>query len=114
MEWNHPTKMKTRYRALYGSSPKKEPITLHEAYAKLCALENALPDTDDAVRDAFAEILREMPNTATMCVVTGLGESGHYTAKQFLSFVQGKRGKELVKLIEYFTCEVYMEANYGS
>jgi hypothetical protein len=101
-------------RAPCGSPETMEPKSLHEAYTKLNALTDAPPDTDDALRDAFTAILKEIPKTVTVCVVTGVGESGLYTPGQFLSFVQGKRGTELRNLILAYQCELYMEANYGS
>ena len=89
-------------------------MTLHEGYAKLAALTSAPPDTDDALRAAFTEILKALPKTVTLRVVTGVGKSGLYTPGQFLSVVQGKRGTELLNVILAYQCELDMEANYGS
>lgn len=89
-------------------------MSLHEGYAKLAALTSAPPDTDDALRAAFTAILKALPETVTLSVVTGVGENGLYTPAQFLSVVQGKRGKELLNVMIAYTCELDMEANYGS
>jgi hypothetical protein len=89
-------------------------MSLHEAYAKLNALTSAPPDTDDALRAAFTAILKALPETVTLSVVTGVGESDLYTPGQFISLVQGKRGKELLNVMIAYQCELDMEANYGS